>query len=449
MSIERLFSTVPAALTRRPRSPDQVQLVRRMTRGVLWTVTGQVALRASAFLTTIAVARLLGTTEFGELALVQSSAAMFGVLAGFGLGPTTTRYVAYNRQSDRERTADVLFITAVTAALISGFLALVVLLASDWIAQSVLAQPGLSFALKASSLLFFVCTLDGVAVAALRGFESFARLATVNTVRAVMTPMIAIPLVYVWSVEGAIAASIVSGAVGLVLTLQLVRKECMAARVPIRLRRAPWHEWRILWKFSLPSMLATALVIPPVWFGQALLARQPDGLRQLGFYTVANQWLTLVLFLPSVLGAVLMPIIASSRPSGAARASSLFAIPILMSAAVGLVLSGISILAAGPILALYGEDFAAAKPVYVVMMIAAVLAAVNEILQQALLGMGAPLIRLGTSALRAGAFISAALVWVPASLALGLALSRLAAAFVYLLVQLPLYCHRIRISQYE
>lgn len=447
--MQRLISTPPPALTRRPWSTEQFQLLRRMTRGVLWTVTGQAALRASAFLTTIAVARLLGTTEFGELALVQSSAAMFGVLAGFGLGPTTTRYVAYYQQSDRERTCDVLFITTVTAAAISGFLALMVVLASDWIAQTLLAQPELSFALKASSLLFVVCTLDGIAVAALRGFESFGRLATVNLVRAVLTPIIAVPLVYVWAVHGAIAASILSGAVGLVLTLQMVRKQCKAACVPVRFRVAPWHEWRILWKFSLPSMLATALVIPPAWFGQALLARQPDGFRQLGFYTVANQWLTLVLFFPSVLGAVLMPIIASSRTSNATRASSLFAIPILMSAAVGLVLSSVSILAAEPILELYGEDFAAAKAVYIVMMIAAVLSAVNEILQQALLGMGAPLVRLGTSTLRAGVFVGSALVLVPVSLGLGLALSRLAAASVYLVVQLPLYCYRIRTTQYE
>jgi O-antigen/teichoic acid export membrane protein len=120
-----------------------------------------------------------------------------------------------------------------------------------------------------------------------------------------------------------------------------------------------------------------------------------------------------------------------------------------MSAAVGLVLSSVSILAAEPILELYGEDFAAAKAVYIVMMIAAVLSAVNEILQQALLGMGAPLVRLGTSTLRAGVFVGSALVLVPVSLGLGLALSRLAAASVYLVVQLPLYCYRIRTTQYE
>ncbi len=418
----------------------------RVAYGVSWTVTGQVALRGSTFLTTIVIARMLGTTGFGELGMVQGSVAMLGVMAGFGLGSTTTKYVAQYHRKDPAKASRVIVITSISACVISGTCALLVVLAADWIAHVILLKDALSFPLKVGSLLFFVLTLDGVALATLRGFESFRRLAVVNLCKGVMSPVIAVPFVFAWGLGGAVAALVVSAVLGLVLTVHMVVKECADARVPIRFTNIMARDqWDILWRFSFPAMLAGTLVVPPMWIGQAILVRQPQGYMELGFFSVANQWMILLMFLPSVLGAVLMPIIASDSHTTGADQLPLFGTPLVIAGVSGALLVGVCILLADPILSLYGAEFAGAKSVFVVVMITTLVAAINEILYQALLGMGAPYRRLVASSVRACVFVGCVLVLVPKHLALGLAISRLVAASVYLSVQLPMSWHRFRV----
>ena len=419
----------------------------RLVYGVSWSVTGQLALRGMSFLTTIIVARLLGTTGFGELGMVQSSVAMFGVVAGFGLGATTTKYVAQWRRSDPDRACRVINTTAITALLSAGIVAAAAFVASDWLATAVLAQERLEMPLKAGAFLFFVLTLDGVAVATLRGFESFRRLAMVNVCRGVLTPVVAVPLILVWGVTGAISALIVGAILGLALTIFMVRRACQEVGFGLRFSRPRRGDWRILWQFSLPATGASLLVIPPTWFGQALLVRQTDGFSELGFYTAANQWLSLLIFLPSVVGAVLMPTIASSHNESPQQRVQLFRVPLLIAGAVTLLLVITCTLLSSQVLWLYGENFVDARPVFVVMMVATLFAAVNEILYQSLLGMGAPYLRLAASSVRAIVFIGCIALLVPSLLGLGLALARLAAAAVYMAVQLPIFFYQVHLFQ--
>jgi len=52
-----------------------------------------------ALLGWIVVARILGKEEFGQLAIVQSTVGMLGVIAGLGLGLTATKHVALPKRS--------------------------------------------------------------------------------------------------------------------------------------------------------------------------------------------------------------------------------------------------------------------------------------------------------------------------------------------------------------
>jgi len=52
--------------------------------GAFWTVAGTLTGRGSAFLSSVAAGRLLGSVRLGEYAMAQSTAALFGVFGGFG-----------------------------------------------------------------------------------------------------------------------------------------------------------------------------------------------------------------------------------------------------------------------------------------------------------------------------------------------------------------------------
>src|SRR5215472_10010244 len=75
-------------------------LLNRLVRGTFWSLSGAVAARTFGLLSSLIVARILGTSGFGELGLIQSTIGMLGTLGGFGLGLTSTKYVAEFRTSD-------------------------------------------------------------------------------------------------------------------------------------------------------------------------------------------------------------------------------------------------------------------------------------------------------------------------------------------------------------
>jgi len=75
----------------------------RLTHGVFWPLAGPAISRGLVLVARILVAPTLGQTGYGEMGVIQSSVAMFGVFAGFGLGLTATKHVAEFRNSDPDR----------------------------------------------------------------------------------------------------------------------------------------------------------------------------------------------------------------------------------------------------------------------------------------------------------------------------------------------------------
>ena len=66
----------------------------RLAKGVFWSIAGTIISRGLTLFATIAIARFLGRSSYGELGIVQSTVGMLGVFAGMGLGLTSTKYVA-------------------------------------------------------------------------------------------------------------------------------------------------------------------------------------------------------------------------------------------------------------------------------------------------------------------------------------------------------------------
>jgi O-antigen/teichoic acid export membrane protein len=63
-------------------------------------------------------------------------------------------------------------------------------------------------------------------------------------------------------------------------------------------------------------MLAVSMVGPVFWLCCAMLVNSPNGYAEMGIYNAANQWFTVVIFLPGVLGQVLLPVLSESMGSG-------------------------------------------------------------------------------------------------------------------------------------
>jgi O-antigen/teichoic acid export membrane protein len=143
--------------------------------------------------------------------------------------------------------------------------------------------------------------------------------------------------------------------------------------------QACWREWPVLWRFSsVPAFLAASMFGPADWICSAMLVNQPDGYGEIGIYNAANQWFTLLLFLPNILGNVVLPMLSDQlgrNETDRSFKTLLLAIAINFSVVTPLVL--IAGLASPYIISLYGESFSAGWPTLVVALLTAGLLAVQ------------------------------------------------------------------------
>jgi O-antigen/teichoic acid export membrane protein len=135
-------------------------------------------------------------------------------------------------------------------------------------------------------------------------------------------------------------------------------------------------EIKVLWQFSLPSMLANSLVIPVTWICNAMLVNQPGGYAEMGIYSAATQWRQITLFIPGIIFQVMVPITASSHADISIRnkikanfqMNALVAVPTLI------VLSALSPF----IMEFYGRDFRQGWFIFVLLQCATFLQALQS-----------------------------------------------------------------------
>jgi len=85
------------------------------------------------------------------------------------------------------------------------------------------------------------------------------------------------------------------------------------------LRRMLFREVAVIPRVSLPSALGGILVGLGTWLAQVVFAQQPGGYPDLGVFSAALQWRMVILFLPTALGNVLLPLVASQQDEGSRR----------------------------------------------------------------------------------------------------------------------------------
>lgn len=361
----------------------------RLARGAFWSLVGGVGSRALTLVSTIIVARLLGKEGYGEVGMVQSTIGLFGVFAGFGLGSTATKYIAEFRLKDPERAGRIMNLTLVIS-LISGVIISILCLASaPWLSAKTLNRPDLASLLGAGALLLFISTLGGVQSAALSGFESFRAIARINIWQGAISPLIAIPCVWFFDVQGAIASFTIIAAFGLILSSIALNSECKKFQISQKIDSSIWHEQPILWKFALPSMFSGLMMVPTIWITNTILVNQHGGYGELGLFNAANQWRMLIIFLPGLLTSAMLPVLSETHgredKSDFIRTATL---NLKITWVIALPLTVFAVTLNKPLAMLFGKQFLGAEKMISYLMIACFLGIVNGAIGSALAGAG-------------------------------------------------------------
>lgn len=395
----------------------------RFTLGIAWSLAGAVVSRGFLLAASVACARFLGKEGFGALGMIQSTAGMFGIFAGLGLGLTATKYVAEFRRQDPAKAGRILALSGCAAFVFGGMITVLLILLAPFLAKNVLAIPQLAAPLAVGSGLVFFGAMNGAQTGALAGFEAFKTIARVNVLSGVASFPLIVLGVWRGGLQGAVWGSVAALAINWALNNHALRRECANANVSYQF--ASCHrELGILHRFSLPAFLASIVVGPGIWVCNALLVHQPQGYAKLGIYTAADKWRLLILFVPTSVFAMVLPVLSNLYGEGnSVGFQKVFRANLQLNASLALLAALLIASFAAPIMAIYGNSFRGGRLVLIVLAFSALPETLNAILGQPLIAAHLMWWRFAFDLLLVAILMTLAWVLIPKWGALGLAVS--------------------------
>jgi O-antigen/teichoic acid export membrane protein len=378
----------------------------RVLSGTFWMALANLASRGLLMLSMLLAARLLGAAQYGEVGILLSSIAMFESVAAMGMGVTATKHIAEYRGKGPEKIPGIVALTQVST-FTAGFLACVLLyFLAPWLSAGILGNPALAEPLRIGALILLMNAMTGANQGILGGFEAFRSMALSNTLSGMATLFLVVAGTAYFGITGTLCGLAGAALLNLALSMLLVHRRMRTDRLRFTYRLGA-GEFRLIFSFSLPAMLAGILIAPVNWAVGALLVNRA-GYGEMGLYSAANQWFSILLFLPGVLTQVFLPILAGHGTAGKPgnlRGAVRQGITAILWAAVPL---GLAVAAASPwIMGLYGPEYAGAYPLLAVIAITAAVAAAQNMLSNALAVVN-----------RMGLHLVSNLLWAVANLAL-------------------------------
>lgn len=349
---------------------------KRVASGAIWSILGAGLASGLTMISNIASARLLGSTRYGQLAIVLSTTNLCTTLFTSGVGMTATRYVAEYRDSAPGRAGMIVGLSTATSVIVGAVMAVLLCAIAPWMSRDVLHGPGLARALCLGAITFFFAAVNGSQTGVLSGFEAFRWVAGGNLVRGLSIFLFVTIGAAFWGLTGALAGYIAVGAITAVFYQMIVRRECAIRAVPIcyRFRR---EDFSILWRFTFPVLLTTFSFTPAAWWSNVLLARK-SGYAEAGVFNAVYTWQLLIMFLSTAISSVGLPMLSNVRAEGdPAKYKKFLTIDFLLVPAPALVAAVPVAICASWIIRLYGPAFQHGGPALVLISVAAVLSALN------------------------------------------------------------------------
>ena len=265
-------------------------------------------------------------------------------------------------------------------------------------------------------------TLQG----ALVGLEAFRGAAAAQCIQGLSVAVGLVFGAHEHGVEGALAGASIAYGVSTVVAyfLVLTAAERRGIRVPLRIRLAALRQ---LWHYALPAFLAFIVVFAALLYGQLLLSRQDVGYAEVGLFNTAYRWHLAIVFIPAAIAPAVLPMMTrllTERDSH--RARWLFRINLVASLSLTILPAAVLALAAGPILGLSGSYYGEHPEPLILLALASIPSAANNILSSAALSVGATRLWLLSDVALAACLLGAAAWLVNAHGAGGLAFSYLA-----------------------
>ena len=333
-------------------------IAKRIAHGTFWMFAGTAIGKFLVLIAGIIVANILGKEQYGELGLVRSTISMFVILGTAGLGLTATKYIAEYKDNNKEKVSSIFVLTNGFALVTGLIITLVVLLAAPYLADNTLNAPHLVNEVRIGGFLLFISVMNSAQSGVLLGFEDFKSSALTTFYASIAEFIFMIMGAYYWGVIGALIGFGIGYVIMSISYFFYVRKNMVSRNISRSLKVFNKNDVELLYKFSLPAALSSLLIGPVFWIARTMLANSPNGYGELGIYEVADQWKIIILFIPSSISNILIPILSSIYSQGKSESyNKTLKYNIIINTSITFILATLVALFAKWIMCLYGSEF--------------------------------------------------------------------------------------------
>ena len=268
----------------------------------------------------IVVARFLGSSLYGEYGTIKSTLLMIAVFSSLGLGYSATKFIAESKTSnDYKRIIATHRIATFVTYVTSGVIALLLVIGAKQVAIW-LEAPHLAGALRLSSIAIVFNAINTTQSGELAGFGAYKELAKNNTIAGIFTFVLSIVLTYLYSFNGAIIALILSLIFNAILNKITITK-CIGTKLSIG--NIDKQYIKEIVRYSIPIALQESLYSITHWGNVMLLVKFAD-YTEIGISSAANQWMSVILFIPGALRNVALTHLSASNKDKSRNKSILY-----------------------------------------------------------------------------------------------------------------------------
>lgn len=270
----------------------------------MWAVIGNGIGNFLLLVAGVIIARMLGKDLYGEYGMVKTTMFNIAAFSTFGLGYTSTKFVSEFMQKDRRYIKDIvkksLHITIVSSSILCVLLFVFAKPLSVFVNAPELATP-----FRFLGIILICRAMATTSGAICSGFKDFKLVGINNIVSGLALLIFGFVLTYFGSVTGSLIALFVSQLTICTLNLYVVNKHVRA------LTKETEKSDINLFTYSLPVALQE-LSYMIATCGSTLLITKYASLGEVGIWTVAQQWCSIVLFIPGLLVNVILSYLSGS-----------------------------------------------------------------------------------------------------------------------------------------
>ena len=355
-------------------------------------------------------------------------------MGGSCLGVTATKFIAeYRREHERERISSIYFVTNGFAVVMAVLLALAMYFFANPLACVYLRAPEMTEPLQVASFIVFVVVINIAQEGVITGFEDFKGRAVVQVAGGLVQACAMVVGSWYWGLKGGIVGFGLGFLCIAVLNKIIINRNMRWEKVALDWHHVVSSDLKLLYQFSLPTLLM-ALLSTPVFFVVRVLMKRYGDFSVMADFDVSYQWFMLILFVPNAVGTMILPIL-SSLNTDHAQFHKVQNISLLVNGGVALAVALILALCSNMIFSFYGKGYTNAMPL-VVMSATSVFAALSAVLGYSMTSQGKIWQQLFINLIWAGALLSLSYCFlVNGQGATGAALAMLCAYVVMLVLQ--------------